>query len=227
MKHFTLLLSFLLFTILSFAQVHVRGYYRSNGTYVQPHMRSSPDGNPYNNYSYPGNTNPYTGKVATGDPDTYLKNYYNRSTTTSSTSSNSSGTYSSSTYPSSTSSYPSTSTTYPNSSSTSSTYGNSLPSSSSFNNDTYLTSTTRRSNDHFMNLLTAKKKYLKDAKGNYTGEYLQLADEDEVMRKYTLYDANDFPKGKLIVYANGQRVLFDNFGNVVARSKYNHSPAKH
>lgn len=33
------------------AQVHVRGHYRSNGTYVQPHYRSSPDGNPYNNYS--------------------------------------------------------------------------------------------------------------------------------------------------------------------------------
>lgn len=32
--------------------VHVRGYYRDNGTYVQPHVRSAPDGNPYNNYSY-------------------------------------------------------------------------------------------------------------------------------------------------------------------------------
>lgn len=30
--------------------VHVRGYTRSNGTYVQPHVRSAPDGNPYNNY---------------------------------------------------------------------------------------------------------------------------------------------------------------------------------
>ncbi|GAB4041788.1 hypothetical protein [Spirosoma gilvum] len=61
------------------AQVYVRGYTRANGTYVQPHMRSSPDGNPYNNWSYPGNTNPYTGKVATGNPETYLENYYNRS----------------------------------------------------------------------------------------------------------------------------------------------------
>jgi hypothetical protein len=59
--------------------VYVHGYYRSNGTYVQPHYRSSPDGNPYNNWSYPGNTNPYTGKVAPGNPDTYLNNYYNRS----------------------------------------------------------------------------------------------------------------------------------------------------
>ena len=34
------------------AQVHVNGYFRSNGTYVQPHYRTYPDGNPYNNYSY-------------------------------------------------------------------------------------------------------------------------------------------------------------------------------
>jgi hypothetical protein len=30
--------------------VHVRGYYKSNGTYVAPHIRSSPDGNRENNY---------------------------------------------------------------------------------------------------------------------------------------------------------------------------------
>lgn len=61
------------------ASVYVNGYYRSNGTYVQPHYRSSPDSSPYNNYSYPGNTNPYTGVTATGNPDTYLSNYYNNS----------------------------------------------------------------------------------------------------------------------------------------------------
>lgn len=33
------------------AQVHVNGYYRENGTYVQPYERTAPDGNPYNNYS--------------------------------------------------------------------------------------------------------------------------------------------------------------------------------
>lgn len=71
----------LLFGMSSFASaaVHVNGYYRSNGTYVAPHYRSNPDGNPYNNWSYPGNTNPYTGKTATGNPDTYLKNYYGSS----------------------------------------------------------------------------------------------------------------------------------------------------
>jgi len=66
-----------LFSINLTAQVKVKGYYKKDGTYVQPHYRSSPDGNPYNNYSYPGNTNPYTGKTATGNEDTYLNNYYN------------------------------------------------------------------------------------------------------------------------------------------------------
>jgi hypothetical protein len=61
------------------AQTHVEGYTRKDGTYVQPHWRSDPDKSPYNNYSYPGNTNPYTGKVATGDADTYLQRYYTRS----------------------------------------------------------------------------------------------------------------------------------------------------
>ena len=58
------------------AQVRVRGYFRRDGTYVQPHVRSSPNSSPYDNYSYPGNINPYTGKVATGDPLTYLERYY-------------------------------------------------------------------------------------------------------------------------------------------------------
>jgi hypothetical protein len=61
------------------AQTHVSGYTRKDGTYVQPHWRSSPDRSPYSNYSYPGNTNPYTGRTATGRTDTYLERYYTRS----------------------------------------------------------------------------------------------------------------------------------------------------
>jgi len=53
--------------------VRVRGHFRKDGSYVPPHLRSSPDGNPYNNYSYPGNYNPYTGKEATGNEDSYLE----------------------------------------------------------------------------------------------------------------------------------------------------------
>ena len=36
------------------ALVSVDGYYKSNGTFVAPHFRTSPDGNPYNNFSYRG-----------------------------------------------------------------------------------------------------------------------------------------------------------------------------
>ncbi len=54
----------------------VRGYTRKDGTYVRPHTRTAPDGNPYNNYSFPGNYNPNTGKITPGNPDTYLQRYY-------------------------------------------------------------------------------------------------------------------------------------------------------
>ncbi|MFA6463399.1 MAG: hypothetical protein WCV55_00135 [Candidatus Paceibacterota bacterium] len=59
--------------------VHVNGYYRSNGTYVNSYERTAPDGNPYNNYSYPGNYNPNTGNITGGNSQTYLSNYYNNS----------------------------------------------------------------------------------------------------------------------------------------------------
>ena len=36
--------------ILFAKDVHVKGYYRSDGTYVRPHIRSSPDGIKSNNY---------------------------------------------------------------------------------------------------------------------------------------------------------------------------------
>ena len=32
------------------AFVHVDGYIKGNGTYVAPHYRTNPDGNPYNNF---------------------------------------------------------------------------------------------------------------------------------------------------------------------------------
>ena len=47
------------------ADVHVRGYYRSDGTYVPPHYRSDPDETTDNNWSHIGNTNPYTGERGT------------------------------------------------------------------------------------------------------------------------------------------------------------------
>ena len=47
------------------ANVYVKGYTKSNGTYVAPHYRSSPDGNFSNNFSTIGITNPYTGEMGT------------------------------------------------------------------------------------------------------------------------------------------------------------------
>ena len=46
----------------------VRGYTRSDGTYVEPHRQSDPDSSRTNNYSSQGNTNPYTGQTGTVDP---------------------------------------------------------------------------------------------------------------------------------------------------------------
>ena len=42
------------FPLLASAQVHVNGYFRRDGTYVQPHYRTAPDGNPFNNWSATG-----------------------------------------------------------------------------------------------------------------------------------------------------------------------------
>ncbi len=71
------LILFFFVGVLNFADAaqRVSGYRKKNGTYVQPYYRSNPDGNPYNNWSYPGNTNPYTGKIAPGKSSTYLDNY--------------------------------------------------------------------------------------------------------------------------------------------------------
>lgn len=44
------------------AASRVRGYTKSNGTYVQPYYRSSPNSYKFDNYSSRGNYNPYTGK---------------------------------------------------------------------------------------------------------------------------------------------------------------------
>ena len=43
----------------------VHGYYRSSGTYVMPHYRSNRDSTVTDNYTYRGNTNPYTGSTGT------------------------------------------------------------------------------------------------------------------------------------------------------------------
>ena len=66
---------------ISFAQtnsrhVHVNGYYRSNGTYVQPYFRTAPNSTNRDNFSTTGNVNPYTGKPGWISPDSKYNTFY-------------------------------------------------------------------------------------------------------------------------------------------------------
>ena len=63
----------LAFPISTTAQVSVRGYFRSNGTYVQPYVRSAPNNTTADNWSTKGNVNPYTGKNGTANPYPYSR----------------------------------------------------------------------------------------------------------------------------------------------------------
>lgn len=63
------------------AQTQVNGYYKSNGTYVQPHYRSNANTTTLDNWSTKGNVNPYTGKKGTKSPS-YNTYTYPKSTTT-------------------------------------------------------------------------------------------------------------------------------------------------
>ncbi len=66
------LLVAVLLMALSFAAVadtYVRGYTKKNGTYVEPHYRSSPNSTTLDNYSTKGNTNPYTGEPGYKSPE--------------------------------------------------------------------------------------------------------------------------------------------------------------
>ncbi|WP_379969844.1 hypothetical protein [Epilithonimonas sp. UC225_85] len=126
-KLFTLFV--VLLSIYNYSQVSVRGYYRKNGTYVQPHVRTAPNSTVTDNYSYRGNYNPnteYTTTSSISSPSksnydkewvdgyyradgTYVSGYYRkkRATTTSSNNSNYvySGNSSSNNYKSSTKKY--------------------------------------------------------------------------------------------------------------------------
>lgn len=58
------------------ADEYVNGYTKSDGTYVAPHMRSSPNGQTWDNYSTKGNMNPYTGQQGTVTHEPYVPNPY-------------------------------------------------------------------------------------------------------------------------------------------------------
>ena len=58
-----------------YGSTYVSGYIKSNGTYVAGHYRTCPDRSVYNNYSYPGNYNPNTGRISSGSRSSYTKLY--------------------------------------------------------------------------------------------------------------------------------------------------------
>lgn len=66
MKRYIVTLVLFIQTLPCFSQVHVNGYYRKDGTYVQPHLRTYPNSTVTDNYSYPGNYNPNTGQTTGG-----------------------------------------------------------------------------------------------------------------------------------------------------------------
>ena len=60
--------------------IRVSGYYKKNGTYVQPYFRTTPNPTNLDNFSTKGNVNPYTGKPGWVEPDgKYNTLYYNTS----------------------------------------------------------------------------------------------------------------------------------------------------
>ena len=54
---------------------HVRGHYRSNGTYVTPYNRTRANYTKIDNYSTRGNYNPYTGRSGNVNPYSYSNTY--------------------------------------------------------------------------------------------------------------------------------------------------------
>ena len=65
----------------SVAGDRVSGYVKSNGTYVAPYYKSSPNSTVRDNYSYKGNLNPYTGSTGTNYyRSSPSSSYYNGST---------------------------------------------------------------------------------------------------------------------------------------------------
>ncbi len=58
------------------AATRVKGYTKSNGTYVAPHYKTPPNKSKFDNFSTKGNINPYTGRKGTVDPFKYTPKKY-------------------------------------------------------------------------------------------------------------------------------------------------------
>lgn len=49
----------------AYADTHVRGHFRKDGTYVRPHYRSDRNNTVRDNWTHRGNINPHTGERGT------------------------------------------------------------------------------------------------------------------------------------------------------------------
>lgn len=76
MRKLILIILTTFFGSISFAKdVYVKGYTKKDGTYIQPHYRTSPNSTKADNYSTKGNYNPYTGKEGNKEIDSYSQDY--------------------------------------------------------------------------------------------------------------------------------------------------------
>ena len=76
LKLFLIALSIISSSVALAWDVNVRGYTRRDGTYVQPHQRTNPDLNPYNNYSSPKYYSPHgDSKIRNYDHPYYYESY--------------------------------------------------------------------------------------------------------------------------------------------------------
>ena len=76
-----LFLVFIFLFLYSLAQtnshhVKVSGYYKKDGTYVQPYFRTAPNQTNADNFSTKGNINPYNGKPGWIEPDNKYNTFY-------------------------------------------------------------------------------------------------------------------------------------------------------
>ena len=56
------------FALPSFSTTRVHGYTKKDGTFVAPHIRTSPNGTQRDNWSSRGTVNPNTGREGTREP---------------------------------------------------------------------------------------------------------------------------------------------------------------
>lgn len=90
MRKFVFVAILTILASMAYGQTYVNGYFKSDGTYVQGHYKTTPNNTVWDNYSTVGNVNPYTSQVGTVQPTTF---YYSVPSATAYTNTNSTRTY--------------------------------------------------------------------------------------------------------------------------------------